>query len=347
MIKNIRLTSHQLTGSKFDNPQQLVAYMGAIQAQQYDMAKWAIGIRLKSGTLQAVNQALQKGEIIRTHILRPTWHFVSVNDIRWMMELSAKRIKAANDSYGKKFDIPQSTFSKCNKLLVRLLEGGNHLTKQEVTDRLLADKAISSADIISRVISRAEIECLICSGIDKNKKYTYALFDERVPQAPKLHRDEALAQLALRYLRSHSPATLADYIWWSGLTTTEARKSIHLIRHELYTETFDGQETFIHQSYNKRIKTGETLHLLPSYDEYLISYKNRTGVLHIDHHPKAFNNWGIFYPVILRNGQVVGNWKKVQKSRKISIETDLFHPDINIDEKLMAQAVEKYTSFLQ
>lgn len=347
MIPAIRLHSQQLVNPDFDTPKDLVSWMGAIQAQDYTMSKWAVGIRLKSGTLQTVDEALQKGEILRTHVMRPTWHYVAAEDIRWMLKLSARRIIAANDCYakGRGQDISTELYHKANTLLEKILADNNHLTKQEI------DEAFKKAGIetderqSNRFLTHAEAEGVICSGIDKNSKITYALLEERVPPVKELHKEEALAKLALHYFRSHSPASLKDFVWWSGLSVAEARQGIAAIEQELGSERFNGANLYVHQSCKEENVT-DILHILPSYDEYLISYKDRTDVLKAEHQSKAFNTFGLFRPVILHNGHIVGNWNKVSRKSGLSVCMEWFEKDIRIKKALLHKAEERYIAFL-
>ena len=198
---------------------------------------------------------------------------------------------------------------------------------------------------VNLFLTWGEVEGIVCSGIDKGKKTTYALLDERVPPTRELCREEALARLASRYFQSHSPAQLQDFVWWSGLTATECRLAINLIKAELMTETFDSREYFIHQSWKGKNESEPVLRLLPAFDEYLISYKNRTDVLPLEHHPKAFNRFGTFYPVILYNGKIIGNWSRSIKKNTIQIEMDFFEKKPRIPVKLIQQAEAQIDAF--
>lgn len=355
MIANIRTHSQQLACPAFDRPQDLVKWMGAIQAQDYPMSKWAIGVRLKSADRPTVEKALEQGEILRTHVMRPTWHLVPAEDIRWMLKLTAHRLKAAYNSYakGKGVDILPKRYDSNKSLLVKMLEGNKSLTNQEIETELTqagairADKEVDKLSV-KYLIALAEVEGTICSGVDKGKKATYALLDERVTPTRELHKEEALALLAARYFKSHSPASLNDFTWWSGLTTAEARQAIGLIESELIMDRFTTEKLFVHESYKETVASNQedTIHLLPSFDEYLISYKDRTTVMEQEHHPKAFNNWGTFYPVILHNGKIVGNWNKSIKKGQIAIETSFFEPDICISKKQLEKAEKQYKEFI-
>ena len=346
-IPDIRLRNQQLLNPLFSQPKELVSWMGAMQAQNYPMVKWAVGMRLKSATLQTVEKALKEGEILRTHVMRPTWHLVTAEDIRWMLMLSSERIKAAVMSYAKGHfgKIEKTLFTRCLDQIGKILEGYKSLTKQEVTAELQKSGILPTIDHVNLFLTWGEVEGIVCSGIDKGKKTTYALLDERVPPTRELCREEALARLASRYFQSHSPAQLQDFVWWSGLTATECRLAINLIKAELMTETFDSREYFIHQSWKGKNESEPVLRLLPAFDEYLISYKNRTDVLPLEHHPKAFNRFGTFYPVILYNGKIIGNWGRSVKKNSIQIEMDFFEKKPRIPVKLIQQAEAQIDAF--
>lgn len=349
MIVNIRMLSQQLAAPCFERPKELVSWMGVVQAQDYTMTKWAIGCRLQAGNLQTVNEALCRGEILRTHVLRPTWHLVAAEDIRWMLTLSQRRIRSAYASYAKGLgtEITDRQYDRFGSLMTDILGGNKSLTKQEIAAEVERTDIGTSPYLVERLIGLAEIEGLLCSGEDRNNKPAYALLDERVPPMAELHKEEALAELARRYFRSHSPAGLDDFAWWSGLSVSEARQAMGLIEPELIADKFSAHKLFVHESYKEAVAPqDDTLHLLPSYDEYLISYKDRTAALDAAHYPKAFNNFGIFYPVILHNGKIVGNWSKAVKRGRTEIQTTFFDPKYRISKQLVEKAVNRYSSFL-
>lgn len=346
MITDIRMIGQQLAEPLFEQPGELVAWMGAIQAQDYNMCKWAVGMRLKSATLQTVNEALERGEIVRTHVMRPTWHLVAGEDIRWMLKLSSARIKSAIDSWvkGGGIEISEPQYTRCVDLLGKILSGNKSLTKEEITVEMSHAGVPTEDERVKRYLLRAEVLGIVCSGGDREGKPTYALLDEHVPATRELHREEALVKWAASYFRSHAPATLADFVWWSGLTMTEARKAIGLLGSELIEEQFGTQKYYIHQSYGRTCPQ-KNLHFLPPFDEYLISYKERTAALDLKHQPKAFNRYGIFYPVILHNGRIIGNWTKAVKKDQLRISTSFFEPELQPDKTLLDAAQSRYEHF--
>ncbi len=346
MIAEIRMAGHQLAEPQFDNPADLVGWMGAVQAQDYDMAKWAVGVRLKRAALSRVNEALTTGEIVRTHVMRPTWHFVAGKDVRWMRKLTGMRIRKAVDSWVKSrgLDISEAQYTRCNDLLGKMLSGRRCLTREEIETEMGQAGVPVADERVRRYILRAEVEGIVCSGADREGKPTYALLDEQVAPVPGLVKEESLAKLAECYFRSHSPATLADFVWWSGLTVKEAKEAVGLISGQLQRECFDSREfliyLFAHEAGKKPV-----VHFLPPYDEYLISYKERTTVIAAEHCPKAFNRWGIFYPVLLSQGWIVGNWKKTFRQSEVLLSVSVFNSSCIISEDALRKAERRFRDF--
>lgn len=347
-IPNMRLLNQQLINPSFLQPKELIAWLGAMQAQNYGMVKWAVGMRLKSGTIQVVEKALQQGDVLRTHVMRPTWHLVAAEDIRWMLKLSAKRIKAANDSYAKglQMEMTEALYTKSNNLLEKILCDKQNLTRQEIAERFCRMGIQTDSHRMNRFMARAELEGVVCSGADKEGKQTYMLLEERVPPMPELTKDEALAHLARKYFRSHAPATLRDFIWWSGLSMKEAKQAVYLIEAELTVDKWNEQLWYIHETSRANVGIADSVHLLPSYDEYLLGYKDRTDVLPKEYYLKAFTNNGLFFPIILCRGQVVGNWDKpIKKGDHTSISHSLFRVETPMSEELLSRSKEKYMKF--
>ncbi|MDR1170200.1 MAG: winged helix DNA-binding domain-containing protein [Prevotellaceae bacterium] len=343
-VESIRIRSHQLGNPEFNEPEKLVAWMGAIQAQDYSMSKWALGVRLQSATVVDVEAALSAGKILRTHVMRPTWHLVAAEDIRWMLQLSGERIKSSAASRDRNLEITGELYSKCNRLIEKILEGNNHLTRQELALELTKAGIAADTSRMTHFMMRAEVEGIVCSGIDRGNRQTYALIDERVPPAKTLHREEALATLATKYFRSHSPAGLQDFAWWSGLSVGNARQAVHLIQPELFTVMFHESLLFVHQSYRGELESPDTFHFLPAFDEYIIAYKDRTGVLDTEYQMKAFSKNGIFHPVIASNGRIAGTWQKTASKNRITVKPAFFDA-ANTDENRMKIAENRYRAF--
>src|SRR6266852_6469726 len=223
-VAHRRLHNQHITRRTLETPQALVEWLGAVQAQDFAAAKWALGLRLQGVTDDDIEQAFTDGAILRTHVMRPTWHFVSPADIRWLLALTAPRVHAASAYYSRRLELDEVAFRSTNAVLANALQGGKQLTRDELASALQQAGIITEGEQrVTHIMMRAELDGIICSGARRGKQFTYALLEERAPQARALERDEALAELTRRYFTSHGPATVQDFVWWSGLTTADAR----------------------------------------------------------------------------------------------------------------------------
>ena len=347
MIESLRTYSQQLAEPVFDDAHALVSHMGAVQAQDMTNSKWALGVRLRQPSLRAVQEAVDSGRIVRTHIMRPTWHYVAAEDIRWMLDLTGKRVRAAFLHWFKRAWIDDKILSRFYDSAGKLLSGTDGLTILELTDGLHQAGLDWNADQVKYMLCFGEADGIVCNGRERNRKHTYALLDERVPVNGSVTREEALSLLARKYFSSHSPASLEDFAWWSGLTVTESRKAVQSIERELTANRYEGEKLYVHESCIREAAPEGEVHLLPPYDEYLISYKDRTHVLDPAHSHKAHNNSGIFHPIVFQNGRIVGNWTKKVKKGGVEIEAVPFDHKIKINTRKFGTAADRYRTFLK
>ena len=345
-IALLRLTNQQISFSGLKTVAELVYWLGAVQAQDFPAAKWAVGVRLPGSTDKTVETAIDSGEIIRTHVLRPTWHLVSAEDVYWMLELTAPQIKTAARSRDRELELTEEAFLHCNTLLEKWLRDGNYLPREELV-KLLADAGFSNDNNrVSHILMRAEIDGIIGSGPTKAGKQTYALLTERAPVKKLLKREEAAVELARRYFTSHGPAALPDFAWWSGLPVKECRQAIEAIKTDFLVEIVDGETYLFHPEFPVPEAENEMIYLLPAYDEFIISYKNRAATLTYENHLKVVSNNGFFRPIIVHNGQVIGVWKRSIKKDKAILETDYFGSTGKTIQKQVEKEFKKYVQFL-
>ena len=336
-----RLHNQGLEGPGFGSVAEAVAWLGAVQAQDYAAAKWALGLRVRNATDAAVEQAFAKGEILRTHVLRPTWHFVMPADIRWLLALTGPRIKATLNSYCRKHGLDETTLRRSNDIIGHALVGGRHLTRPELATLLRRRRIAVNGMEASFIMMRAEQDAVVCSGPIREKQFTYALLEERVPKALPFDRDEALAELAARYFTSHGPATLRDFAWWSGLRMNEAKIGLDLARARLEHHVVDGTSLWFAPSTRVRTNHRNAVHLLPNYDEYFIAYKDRELVL------DGAGAMGIMFThQIAIGGQVRGSWKRLSRASGCVIEARPLVPLSTAHERALDAAADRHSRFL-
>jgi hypothetical protein len=322
-IASLRLQSQQLAGTAFTAPQEIVEWLGAVQAQDYPMSKWAIGARLPGITDKAVEQAIEEGSILRTHVLRPTWHLVSANDIHWMLGLTAPHILRSMKARHRELGLTPQNIRKSETIIEKALQGNRHLTRDELVAEMEREGIPANGEQAAHYMVHAELQALICCGAVNGNKQTYALLSERIETPASISREKALERLARRYFTGHAPATAADFSWWSGLSLTDARSGLEMIRRDFVPETTGDREFWFPADW-KEPEPQPSLHLLPAFDEFLISYKSRDVTIPASLQPKAFTNNGIFRPTVVVNGQTTGIWKRTVKKDTVRIETEFF-----------------------
>jgi len=348
-ISHHRLFSQKLLGNNASSPQEVVKHLGAMQAQDYSMAKWAIGSRCDA-TEKEIEEAINSGKIIRTHILRPTWHFVSADDIHWMLDVSGPQVKRIILAETKKQGYDEKEFDKINSRIEKMLSGNNHLTRDEIIQELNIKK-IAGEYYLSPVLIMmyAELEGLVCNGKMKGKQMTYALLEERVskPKSSKLTKEEGLAKLALKYFESHGPSTLLDFSWWSGFPSTICKQIINAIELQLNSFEIDGLKYWFGKDDSLENSFRESVHFIAAFDEILISYKTREASILLEHQSKAFTNNGIFKPVILENSKVIGTWKRTIKKDHAKIETQFFNETESHKKTILFEGIKAFENYLE
>lgn len=306
-----------------------------MQAQEQRMMRWAVIMRTKNPSHQRFADDFNAGRIVRTHLFRCTWQLVCAGDLHWMLSLCGERnrnvVKGWMKTYRRRLPA-QSAYAEARQAIRSILQGCRITTRIELLKRMSALGIEGDERQLSIHLYLAEADGTICSGQLHPSKVTYALVDEICPDPKVLSREKALAELATRYFQSHSPATLEDFVWWTGLPKSDCLKAIQGIAKNLTELKVHGTTLYLHKNCRTR-GCRESYILLPSYDEYLIGYKSRQYALDEAHSHHAHNKIGVFYPVILHRGEVVGNWLPKQQT------TSFFTPN---EESDMRDAFIKY-----
>lgn len=316
-----RMRSVGLSGPSFDRPEDVVRWLGAVQSQDYGPAKWSIGQRLRGAKDSDIDKAFDDGSILRTHVLRPTWHFVLPEDIRWMLKLTAPRVHAFNAYYYRQLGLDQAVLRKSRSVFVRALKGGISLTRKELAKRLEKAGIEAKGLRLGYIFGSAELDGLICSGPREGKQHTYALLDERAPTAGSLALDEALAQLTLRYFSSHGPATIKDFKWWSSLSVSDIKRGLEITSTKLEREDIDGVEFWYSTSAKRSSVESPHVHVLQGYDEYIVGYSESKYLLDPSGGTRSLpKGRTVFNGVVIMDGQVAGHWKRTLKKDSVLIE---------------------------
>ena len=320
-----RLRAHRLTGKPLVSPVDVVRRLGAVQSQDYTGAKWAIAQRSRAITDAATDRLFDDGAILRTHVMRPTWHFVLPEDIRWMLDLTASRVRAGLASRYRELEIDDRVAARAAAAFAAALAGGRHLTRPELGRTLRAAGISPEGQRLPHLLLRAELDQVIVSGPRRGKQFTYARFEERVPKSPALERSEALGELTLRYFRSHGPAQVSDFTWWSGLTAADARKGIDMAGGDLESMTFDGNAYWFDAAARKPGSAGVVAHLLPNFDEYTVGYRDRSALIPTGRRfdPSLYSFGSILSNILTIDGVVRGAWRRSSARDGVLIEMRL------------------------
>lgn len=343
---SLRLANQQLITKGITRPEAIVAKMGAIQAQDYAAAKWATALRLDNNTDNEIEAAFNEGRILRTHVMRPTWHFVAPQDIRWLQKLTAHRVLAILASSSKKLGLAEAIYKKSNKLIYNALKNAKQLTRSEI--EIVINKAGIPTDDLHMIhlMMRAELDGLICSGPRIGKQFSYALLDERVSPVKEIAKDEALARLTELYFTTRGPATLQDYVWWSGLTTSDARSGIAMIKSKLPHTLLRGQEYFYSSKTTEPREQGIKALLLPNFDEYSVSYKDRSLLYDAAKIKRALTPFAALGSNIVLDGQIVGTWKRTLRKDRVEIALSYFYAIPKVNQRSVTEAAERYGQFV-
>ena len=343
-ITTQRLLHQQLIKTSFKQPHEIVSWFGAMQSQDYASSKWGIGARLPGLQEGSVDKALLDRSIIRTTAFRGTLHLVAASDLRWMLQLVAPAVKTRMAGMNRNLGLDERQFGKTGRIIAGAMQGGNHLTRKELA-ALMQDNGVNTAESrMNHIIYRAAVDGLICNGPMRGKQFTYTLLDEWSPGVAEQDRETSLAALAQRYFTSHGPATVPDFAQWSGLTLTDAKAGLEAASEQLQAREMNGAIYWM--APGKRSTARDTALLLPAFDEYFIGYKDRSTVIDMQHAKKVMTVNGIFNPIMVRNGQVIGAWKRTLKKDTVSIITGPFKPLTKAGLKAFERAAQQYADFL-
>lgn len=346
-IARQRLYHQQISRTTFDQPGDVVQWLGAVQAQDYLGALWAVGLRMRSAVEADIEQALANRTIIRTWPMRGTLHFVAAADIRWMLELLTPHIVAGMvRRLRQHFGLDEATFERSKEVFANALQGGKQLPRPALYQLLEAAQIPTADGRGLHILSRLAQDGFLCFGARQGKQQTFTLLSEWAPAAKTMARDEALAELARRYFTSRGPATLRDFIWWSGLRVKDAGEAVEMAKPHLLQEVIGGQIYWLSSSMPAVKERSPIAHLLPAYDEYTVAYKDRSAVLKPLYAEQMNSGNGIFYPTIVMDGQVVGIWKRTLRKDALVITPSLFAKLNETETHAFRAAAIRYGEFL-
>jgi hypothetical protein len=347
-IARYRLVNQQIAATKFQTPAEVVSSLGAIQAQDYLGTLWAIGLRLPAATEKEVELAIANRTIIRTWPLRSTLHFVAAADVHWLLELTAPRIVSTASLRFERYGLDTAVLARIRKVLVKALQGSQQLTRDEIYAVLKRARISIEGQRGYHILWRMGVDQVICFGARRGKQATFTLLEEWAPKDRKLDRDAALAELAWRYFKGHGPATLQDFVWWSGLKVSDAKAGLAMVSSRLESLTVGEKIYWISAETPSLNELAPKVHLLPGFDEYLLGYRDRSASLDPAHaqQVQAGSN-GMFLGTIIVKGRVVGTWRRELGKKAASVTTNFFRPLTRVEAGALEEAIGGYCEFLE
>ena len=341
-----RLQQQQISQHQFERPEDVVRWMGAMQAQDYAGCKWAVGLRVAGATHAVVEKAIDEGKIIRTWSFRGTWQLMAPEDTRWILELLKPRMATLYAANFKKLGVDATVIKKSRSVFERMLKDGKALTRKELKAAHEA-KGIATNELrLAFLLLRAALDQLICQGPMKGKEFTFVLMDDWIRTTKKMQGEEALTELMIRYFTSHGPATIADAAWWSGLTQADIIQGIADAGKHLDSGAW-GLKTYYFAAGLNAPKKTSAVYLLPQFDEYLVAYKDRSDAVENQYVRKVMGAGnGIFSPVVVVRGKVTGIWKRQFHKDGVDVElTNFVKQDESIVKKML-KAKRKFEKYI-
>jgi hypothetical protein len=346
-ISTRRLRNQRILRTGLGRAAEVVDWLGAVQAQEYEAATWALALRMNGKPVRRdLEDAFEAGRLLRTHVMRPTWHFVTPDSIRWLLELTGPRVQRRMAVYDRQLELDPPTMTRAVKIFERALRDRQFLTRTELGERLRRSGIDATGMRLAHLAMYAEQEGIICSGPRRGRQFTYGLIAERAPDARRMERDESLAELARRYLRSHGPATIREVVWWCGLSTADAKRGFEACR--AASEPVNGLIYWSVESRTPGSSREATAHLLPIYDEYLVAYRDRVAV---PHGPSGIESTPgqrvVFQHAVVIDGHVAGTWRTFRGARELTVTVTPLRRLKRDERRALANAAERYQRYLE
>lgn len=346
-VARYRFSNQLIPRQTARTPADVVGWLGAMQAQDFPGAKWSIGLRAPGLSDATVEQALADRTIVRTWPMRGTLHFVAPADVRWMLALLPPRVLSASKGRWRALELNDKIFAQSRRVFRQALHGGKQLTRDEMYQALERSKIRTASQRGYHLLWRNAQEGLICLGTPRGKQQTFVLLDEWVPPAKPLQREEALAKLVARYFTSHGPATIKDFVWWSGLTVKDAQAGIDMNASQLASDAVEGKTYWMARRMPSLQPPSPVVHLLPGFDEYILGYTERDPVLDARHARKIYSGLNLlFNPTIVIDGQIQGTWKRVIRKDRVDLRLNPFKRLSKAEAHALQRAIQRYGEFL-
>jgi hypothetical protein len=342
-IARWRLHSQWLAGPPATDPAAVVAGLLAVQAENHGQACWALACRCGADSDAAVARVFDEGALLRTHVLRPTWHFVLPDDIGWLLDLTRPRVARVFERQLEQERIDRRAWERSASVIADAL-AERHLTRTELGERLAAEGMDFTGQALMLLTGYTELHGLICSGVRRDNEHTYALLAERAPTARRLDPDAARAELTLRYFAGHGPATERDLAYWATMTLRDVRAGLADVADRLGSFELDGSTYW----YGQDRPAGDALtpraQLLQILDEYYRGYQDSRGLLDVAGLKAAGREASTGMTII--DSQIVGDMIRVLEPSTVTFRIRPLRPLHDDEEAAVHDAARRYGRYL-
>ncbi|HZN72556.1 MAG TPA: winged helix DNA-binding domain-containing protein [Micromonosporaceae bacterium] len=345
-IARWRLRTQHLVSPHAVSAREVVGSLLAVQAENPSQAAWAVASRTQRPDQADLATVLNNGAVLRTHVLRPTWHFVRAEDIGWLLDLTGPRVRRVTGQQLRTVHgLDEHAIDQAVAAVMQALASRGHLTRTQLADELRERGTPGGGQMLMILLAHAELAGLVCSGGAVNGEHTYALMSERVPASRRLDRTEALAELALRYFTGHGPATERDLAYWATLTLTDVRTGLQQVRDQLGSFHHDGR-TFWHAPGDAPGGPQEPAgHLLQVLDEMYRGYQDSRWVLDAAGDVPRTRETAIGMALV--DAQLLAAMRRTIASDYVQFDLRPYRPLTPSQVDALDQAARRYGEYLQ
>lgn len=357
VVGRLRLASQGLltVAERLPAPADVVRWMTAMQAQDFQAALWAVGVRLPGTGMGTVRAALDSGAVVRSWPMRGTLHLVAPEDLRWMLDLTAERLTKGIAARHRELGITWADVEKSRDVALARIAAGGPVSRTDLFKELEASGQATAGQRGIHILGTLCRHGWLVQGPLAGNQQLLVAFDDWIPHSRRLDRDEAVAEFLLRYLRSHGPATLRDFAWWTQIPLTEVRAAFEVVKGKLVELKVDGTSYWMSPHTAALLDTGvpgaRTVLLLPGFDEFLLGYQDRSLVLPPEHANRIVPGGnGVFRKTVVAAGEVVGTWAREGTSRAAAVVPELFDDARPLGPAAQAtfdRAAHRYLDFLE
>jgi hypothetical protein len=327
-----------------------VRWLGAVQSQDHEPALWSLAQRAPGVSRARLAAAFDAGAFIRTHVLRPTWHFVPPEELRDLLALTGPRVAASCAARWRELGLPAEVRAEATDVFVAAIAERGPQTRAELGEVLQKAGIDPGGQRLPHLLLHAELETVLCSGGLRGRQQTWSLVDDRVPPRAEFDRgfdrDAALRRLTLRYVTSHGPVTERDFSWWSGLTLRDVRRGLEAARPEIDAIELGDRRYWFGEPPPQEGEPAPVVRLLQSFDEYVVAYTQSRDLVDPGGHALNIPRGGMLSTTVVVDGRLSGRWQRALRPGRVDVEVRPYVPFAPEVVAALEEEAQRYADFL-